>query len=78
VTRSLHLSYDSLAMPICDELITKAQLFPIRHPKTWRWIGAYHRICMDILLADLMAWFDACERERDVRRRQKHSLALTH
>jgi hypothetical protein len=64
--------------PICGELIPKQQLFPIRDNKTRKWVGAYHRICMDILLADLMAWFDACERERDVRRRQKHSLALTH
>jgi hypothetical protein len=53
--------------PICNDLITKAQLFPIRHPKTRKWIGAYHRICMDILLADVMAWFDACEREDDLR-----------
>jgi hypothetical protein len=34
--------------PICGELITKPQLFPIRHPKTRKWVGAYHRICMEI------------------------------
>jgi hypothetical protein len=52
--------------PICDDLITKPQLFPIRHPQTRKWVGAYHRICIEILLTDMMAWFDAREREDDV------------
>lgn len=63
--------------PVCGELITKPQLFPIRHPKNRKWVGAYHRICMDILLADVSAEFDACEREDDLswhRQRPFHSL----
>jgi hypothetical protein len=61
--------------PICDDLITKPQLFPIRHPKTRKWVGAYHRICMEIFLADLMGWFDAYERQHDLRGTAKSILS---
>jgi hypothetical protein len=60
--------------PVCDELVTKAQLFPIRHPKTRKWVVAYHRICMDILLTGVTAWFDALEREDDLRGTAKSIL----
>jgi hypothetical protein len=53
--------------PICDELIMKAQLFPVRQPNTRKWVAAYHRICIEILLTGVMAWFDAREWEDGLR-----------
>ena len=61
--------------PICDELITKLQLFPVLHPKTRKWVGAYHRICMEILLTDVSAQFDPWERQHDLRGTAKTGFA---
>lgn len=54
---------------LCGMPIAREHLVPVTG-RTRKWIAAYHRICRDIEVADMVAHYDAYERELQRERRR--------